>query len=395
MLLKALLSPSPFQLPPRLDRRKSRAPSPMRQCRMTQTVRAGVIGFGLAGRVFHASVIHETPGLELAAIVERSGNEAVRAFPDAHIVRSVDDLLADTSIDLVVVATPNDSHVPLARQCLEAGRNVVIDKPFAVASADAAALAGVAHARGLTLSAFHNRRWDGDFLTLQALLSSGTLGHVVSFESHFDRFRPLPRLEVWRENGGPGGGILFDLGPHLIDQALVLFGDPSSIWATVRTERAGARADDAFDLHLRYAEQGLSVWLRATMSAVSPAPRFVIHGNGLDTPDGPAGASFVKWGLDPQEAALKRGETFATPGFGYEPEDQWGVLTTNAGARPIETERGDYRRYYQGVREAILERKPPPVSAADAWKVLRLIELARESSESERTQAVHLASAPL
>ena len=362
---------------------------------MIEPIRAGVIGYGLAGHVFHASVIDHTPGLALAAIVERSGNAAAIAFPHARTVRSVEELLADDSIRLCVVATPNESHVPLARQCLEAGRTVVIDKPFALASADAADLAELARALGLTLSAFHNRRWDGDFLTLQSLLASGRMGRVVSYESHFDRFRPLPRLEAWRESGGPGGGILFDLGPHLIDQALVLFGDPTGIWAEVRTERPGARADDAFDLHLAYGTGGPSVWLRATMSAATPGARFIVHGMGVDSPEGPGGASWVKWGLDPQEAALKAGDTFATPGFGYEPEAGWGTLATADGAEErIETEPGDYRRYYAGVRDAILEHKPPPVTAADAWKTLRLVELARESSETGRTLEVDFGGFP-
>ena len=356
---------------------------------MSDSLRAGVIGFGLAGRIFHASVIDATPGIELAAIVERAGTAASEAFPHAQTVRSVDELLADESIELCVVATPNDSHVPLARQCLEAGRHVVVDKPLALHSEDAAALAVLARQCGRSISAFHNRRWDGDFLTLQRLIADGSLGQVVSFESHFDRFRPAPRLEAWRESGGPGGGVLFDLGPHLIDQALALFGDPATVWAEVRSERPGARADDAFDLHLAYPQGGPSVWLRAAMSSVTPGPRFAVHGWGLDTPEGPAGASYLKWGLDPQEAALKQGDTFATPGFGDDPEEHWGTLaTSNAAPRRIPTERGDYRLYYAGVRDAILHGQPPPVSIEDAWKVLRLIELARESSGSGRALPV-------
>jgi predicted dehydrogenase len=233
------------------------------------------------------------------------------------------------------------------------------------------------------VSAFHNRRWDGDFLTLQSLITSGELGRVVSFESHFDRFRAAPRLGAWRESGGPGGGILFDLGPHLIDQALVLFGPPDSLWAEVRTERPGGVTDDAFDLHLHYTG-GPSVWLRSTMSTVTPGARFSVHGTELDR-----GASFLKWGLDPQEDALKAGDTFATPNFGHEPEEAWGILArSDASPRRIRTEPGDYRRYYAGVREAILEHKAPPVTAREAWMVLWLIELARESSASGRTVPV-------
>ena len=224
-------------------------------------VRVGLIGFGFAGRVFQSNVIEAVEGLELAAIVQRSGSEAAAAFPHARIVPSVDALLEDASIQLVVVATPNASHLPIARQCLLADRHVVIDKPFALSSEEAAELIQLARERQRLLSVYQNRRWDGDFLTVRKLLDGDILGRLVQFESHYDRFRQAPRLHAWREDGSPGGGVLLDLGAHLVDQALVLFGVPQSVWASVRVEREGARSDDAFDLYLHYPRR------------YSPAPR--------------------------------------------------------------------------------------------------------------------------
>ena len=204
-------------------------------------IQVGLIGFGFAGRIFHSSAIQAVEGLELAAIVQRSGSEAATAFPHVRILTSVEALLKDSSIQLVVVATPNASHLPIARQCLLAGRDVVIDKPFALSSTEAAELIQLARDRGRLLSVYQNRRWDGDFLTVRKLLEDDRLGRLVMFESHYDRFRLLPRLHAWREDGGLGGGVLFDLGAHLVDQALVLFGVPASVWAVVRMEREGAR----------------------------------------------------------------------------------------------------------------------------------------------------------
>ena len=215
-------------------------------------IRVGLIGFGFAGRIFHSNVIEAVEGLELAAIVQRSGSEAATAFPHVKIVPSVEALLEDTSIRLVVVATPNATHLPIARECLLADRDVVIDKPFVLNSVEAAELIQLARDRHRLLSVYQNRRWDGDFQTVRKLLDSDQLGRLVKFESHYDRYRLAPRLHAWREDGSPGGGVLFDLGAHLVDQALVLFGVPQSIWASVRAEREGTRSDDAFDLYLHY-----------------------------------------------------------------------------------------------------------------------------------------------
>ncbi len=359
-------------------------------------IRVGLIGFGFAGRIFQSNVIEALEGLELAAIVQRSGSEAATAFPHAKIVPSVEALLEDTSIQLVVVATPNATHLPIARQCLLADRDVVIDKPFALNSGEAAELIRLARARHRLLSVYQNRRWDGDFQTVRKLLDSDQLGRLVKFESHYDRYRLAPRLHAWREDGSPGGGVLFDLGAHLVDQALVLFGVPQSIWASVRVEREGARSDDAFDLYLHYpaslaqlsassvsssvsgpAPSGLGVWLRATCLARAPGPRFTLNGT-LGT--------FRKFGIDPQEAHLLAGDMFSSKPWGLENPEHWGTLTMDEGGEPISTriptEPGDYRSYYINLRDAIHGNAALEVTPLQAWKTIRTLEMAMESSRT-------------
>jgi predicted dehydrogenase len=347
-------------------------------------IRVGLIGFGFAGRIFHSNVIEAVEGLELAAIVQRSGSEAATAFPHVKIVPSVEALLEDTSIRLVVVATPNATHLPIARQCLLADRDVVIDKPFALNSSEAAELIQLARDRHRLLSVYQNRRWDGDFQTVRKLLDSDQLGRLIKFESHYDRYRLAPRLHAWREDGSPGGGVLFDLGAHLVDQALVLFGVPQSIWASVRAEREGARSDDAFDLHLHYsasleqpAASGLGVWLRATCLARAPGARFTLNGT-LGT--------FRKFGIDPQEAHLLAGDMFSSKPWGVESPEHWGTLTMDEGGEPISTriptEPGDYRGYYINLRDALHGNAALEVTPLQAWRTIRTLEMAQESSRN-------------
>ncbi len=356
---------------------------------MSEAIRAGIVGFGLAGQVFHAAVLNETPGMEVACIVQRNGRSAAETYPDAKVVASVEEMLADPSIQLCVVATPNDAHRSLAETCMHAGRHVVVDKPLALTSDDTASLARTARDCKVLLSAYHNRRWDGDFQTLKELLGSGYIGEPVLFESHFDRFRLEPKQGAWRETIEAGGGMLFDLGPHLIDQALALFGSPTSLWADVRVTRATSAVDDTFDILLQYGSPAepkpLRVWLRSSIVAASPGARFTLHGTK---------GSFEKWGLDPQEDALKRGAAFADEGFGMETATSFGILTTpGGGPERVPTHRGDYRSYYADVRDAILGIKPLEVPVRAAWEVARIIELARESSRIGCRVAVDLSAA--
>jgi predicted dehydrogenase len=353
---------------------------------MTEPTRAGVIGFGLGGRVFHTAFIDAVPGLELAAIVQRHGNEAAQAYPNVTIYRSVDELLADDSIQLVAVTTSNHTHFELGRQCLLADKHVVIDKPFTLTSAEATELISIARERKLVLSPFQNRRWDGDFRTIRDLISRGVLGRLVTFESHYDRFRQEPRLHMWKESGqNSGGGMLYDLGVHIIDQALALFDVPETITADIRIDRDHGVTDDAFDIRLDYPgpeNHGLTVWLRSTMTAAIPGARFTLHGTQ---------GSFVKHGIDPQEDAIKAGIAIGSPGWGEEPEPLWGTLKLADGTeKKIETQPGDYRGYYANVCDAILGDSPLAVPAIDAWRSVRIIELARQSAIEGRTLKVEM-----
>ena len=342
-------------------------------------IEVGLVGFGLAGRAFHAPVIRAVPGVHLAAILERSGNEAAEKYPDVRIVRSLDELLAMKEIRLIVIATPNDTHYPLARQCLAADRDVVVDKPFAATLEEAISLVQFAKSAGRLLTVYQNRRFDGDFQALRQLVAAGTLGRIVRFETSYDRYRPQLKPGAWRETRRPGGGILFDIAPHLIDHTLVLFGLPEAVTADVRIERENAVADDAFDITLHY-PNSLRAVLRSSILAAAPRPRFVVLGTI---------GSFVKQSFDPQEMNLRAGNIPADKPWGYEPEENWGVLTIPAGDafehRRIPSASCDYRDYYANVRDAILGLAELAVTPEWSLDVMRLLELARASSHKRCT----------
>lgn len=345
----------------------------------------GLIGFGLAGRSFHAPVIRTVPGLRLAAILERSGSEAAEKYPDVRIVRTLDELLAIKEIRLVVIATPNDSHFSLAQQCLADGRDVLVDKPFTTTLEEAIALVQFAKQQGRVLTVYQNRRYDGDFQAIVQLVAIGALGRIVCFESNYDRFRPQLRPGAWRERSGPGTGIFFDIGPHLIDHALLLFGLPEALTADIRVEREGAVADDAFDLAFHY-PRGLRADLRSSILAAAPRPRFSLHGTQ---------GAFVKQTVDPQESNLRRGYIPTDTAWGAEPEQNWGVLTLSENGtltqRRVPSANCDYRDFYGNLRDAILGKAKLAVTPEWALDVMRLLELARQSSSERRT--VYLARA--
>jgi len=343
-------------------------------------VKVGLIGFGLAGQAFHAAVIQGAAGMHLGCILERHGSKAKEKYPDVRIARTIDELLSDQEIRLCVVATPNDSHFDYARTCLLAGRDVVVDKPFTPTMAEAEELVRLAKEHGRLLTVYQNRRFDGDFYTVKKLVKDETLGTIVEFESRFDRFRLDAKPGAWREKAEqPGAGVLFDLGPHLIDQALVLFGEPRSITASAFCQRETSQIDDAFDVSMEYPR--LRVLLRARIIAYVPSSHFLIHGTK---------GSFSKLGMDPQEERL-RGETYPKgkdwpADWGVEPDSSSGTLTlVGEASRKLKSERGDYRGYYANVRDAIEKGAALEVTPDQALRTMRALLLARKSSREART----------
>jgi predicted dehydrogenase len=345
---------------------------------MADEICVGLIGYGMAARVFHAPVIESVPRLRLKKVVERRGEESRRRYPRVEVVRDADALLRDEEIALVVVATPNASHFELARLSLLAGKHVVVEKPFTNTSDEARQLIELARGQARLISVNQNRRWDGDFQTVRSVLDGKLLGRLVEYQSRYDRFRNRRREGAWREEEGPGSGILFDLGSHLIDQAQVLFGVPQLISADIRRQRDFAKADDNFELILDYDD--LKVTLGAGMLVRVPGPRFSLHGTE---------GSFVKYGFDPQEEALKRGLTPSAPNWGEEPEELWGTLDTEAGGlhlrARVETIAGSYQTFYRNLADAIEGRAELSVKPEEALNTIRIIELARQSSEQKRT----------
>jgi scyllo-inositol 2-dehydrogenase (NADP+) len=340
-------------------------------------LRGAIIGYGLAGSTFHAPLISATPGLAVTAVVTSNPGrreQAVRDHPGVRVVPAPEELweVADEH-DFVVIAAPNDAHVQLAERALEAGLAVVVDKPLAPSAAEAAALVEQARERGKLLTVFHNRRWDSDFRTLEKLRADGVLGEVLRFESRFERWRPEPRADAWRETAGPGqgGGVLLDLGSHLVDQALKLFGPVSDVYAEIDNRRASPGDDDAF-LALRHRSGAYShLWMSAL--AAAPGPRLRVLGSR---------AAYVVADVDGQEDALRAGRRPDDPEpWGVEPASRWGRLVKGDKGEPVPSEPGAWPVFYTEFERALRDGGPPPVDPADAVAVLEVIDAARRSAE--------------
>jgi len=338
-------------------------------------IRAAISSYGMSGLVFHGPLLEAHPGFEIRKILERNRNDSAGRHPGAELVRSYQEILKDPGIELVVVNTPDHLHYDMAVQALEAGKHVVVEKPVTLQADQAARLESLARNGNRILSVFQNRRWDGDFLTVIEVIKSGKLGRLVSFESHFDRYRKEIK-DSWKDQSN-GTGTLYNLGSHLVDQALVLFGFPQRLYCDVRMLRDGAKTDDSFDLFLHY--PGCKCLLRSSYLVREPGPRFILHGTE---------GSFTVWGTDPQEEALKTGQVPGSTGWGRDIASSRGMIHTTSGMQEMKgdypIEAGNYLAFYDNIFNAIRKNETLEVTAGQAGSVIRVIEAAYRSGSEGR-----------
>ncbi|MFA9392409.1 MAG: oxidoreductase [Prolixibacteraceae bacterium] len=343
---------------------------------MKNKINVGIIGFGLSGRYFFSPYIQSSPYYKLCSVLTSQVDLLKKEYPKANAIASVDELLADETIDLVIVASPNPTHFEYARKILLAGKHVIVEKPFTNNSADAQVLIETAQKMNKVLAPFHNRRWDTDFLTVKTLLGFHRLGEVLEFESHFDRYRPLRDRVEWKNIPAPGSGVLYDLGPHLIDQALVLFGKPKAIYADLRIQREVGKVVDHFEIHLHYS--GMKAILRAGVFVKELGPRMMVHGRN---------GSYVKYGLDPQEDRLRKGMK-PKRSMGEDPEEQWGILNIEENGVAIREQvpsvPGNYMAYFDNVYRAIAGEEELIVQPWQAKQVIEVIEAAYLSNDEKK-----------
>lgn len=341
---------------------------------MERILNVALVGYGFVGKVFHAPLIVHTPGLRLHSVVSSDAGKVHADHAEVRVVGDAEIAFADPDIDLVVIAAPNTAHAPLAMAALAQGKHVVVDKPFMVTLEEARQVVAHAARAQRIVSVFQNRRWDADFLTVQKLIAQNALGEVAEFHSHFDRYRPVV-ADRWRERDQPGSGVWYDLGPHLLDQALQLFGMPEAISADIALQREGAQTADYFHVLLSYPK--LRVMLHAGALVAAHGLRFAVHGTR---------GSYIKHGMDPQEEALRNGQVPGQAGWGKDPQP--GMLHTRAQdkarAEAVESVPGDYLRYYAQLRDAILQGNPPSVTTAQALQVMAMLEGGMRSSAERR-----------
>lgn len=349
---------------------------------MERLINVGLVGYGVGGGVFHAPIINSVSNLHLHSIVTRNPvreEEAKNSYPWIYIVNDLETLLSNKKIELIVIATPNTLHKEMAKKALLAGKHVVVDKPFTTNSKDADELIELAKEQGKILTVHHNRRWDSDFLTVKKIIEGNLLGNLVEYEAHFDRFRNYIKENSWKEENLPGGGVLFDLGSHLIDQALLLFGLPKEVTGDLRIQRRGSKVLDYFEIILGY--ENLKVSLQSGMLVRELGPHFILKGDK---------GSFVKYGMDVQEETLKQGITpLDIEDWGIEPKEIWGTLNTDIKdlhcRGTVESLRGDYRVFYENIGDAIMGKEELLVKASQARDVIKIIEIAMKSNKEKRT----------
>ena len=340
-------------------------------------INVGIIGFGLSGRYFFSPYIETYEGFHLNAIVTSQSDLVTNEYPNAKVYSTVKLMLNDTDIDLIIVASPNYTHFEYTKMALEAGKHVIVEKPFTVTTTQASKLIAQAKQKNLVLAPFQNRRWDGDFLTVKKIIDSGDLGEIVEFESHFDRYRPLYDRVQWKNELREGNGVLYDLGPHLIDQALALFGKPHSLFADIKTHRIHGEVDDYFDIHLYYGK--MKAILKAGVMVREQGPRFVVHGHK---------GSFVKYGLDPQENNLRNGMLPQNPEIGEDTVENYGLIHAeihnNIRRERVVTTPGNYMCYFENVYNAINDNEPLQIDAHNALNLIDIIEKAYTSSTLQK-----------
>lgn len=343
-----------------------------------EPINVALAAYGMSGSVFHAPLIASHPGFQLKKVVERSGSQhSCERYPNVEVVKDFSYILNDAAIELVVVNTPEHTHYEMAREALVVGKHVIVEKAFTTTSQEAQTLIELAKNKGKILSVFHNSRWNGDFLTIRKIIDNKYLGQLVEYEAHYDRYRNYIQPNTWKEEAMPGTGSLYNLGSHLIDQALVLFGWPKSLMADIRIQRPGGKVNDNFEVNLHY--EHIKVALKSSYLVREPSARYTLHGT-----DG----SFVKYGIDPQEALLKAGRSPLEEGWGSEPEGQWGKLNTQLGGLhfegKIETIRGSYLSFYENIYEAIRKNEELSVKPEQALKTIAIIEASMKSNFEKR-----------
>jgi len=336
-------------------------------------LRVGILSYGMSGKVFHCPLLHVNPGFQMKKIMQRSASDSLDRYPYVQLVRNAEEIFKDPEIDLVLVNTPDHTHYSYTKLALEAGKHVVVEKPFVHEVAEGEELIELARKKGRILTVFQSRRWEGDFLTIRDIIANGYLGRLVTYEAHFDRFRNYIR-ESWKEKPELKASTLYNLGSHLIDQVLVLFGTPEAVYADLRKQRTGSMVDDLFDLNLYYPD--LKVTLKSSYLVREPGPRFMLHGTE---------GSYVKYGTDPQEEALTKGHYPDEPDWGKEPESNWGILnTTLKGIHfrgPVETLPGCYQEFYNLLYKTIVDGKELVVKPEESLKGIGIIKAAYESDE--------------
>lgn len=346
--------------------------------KMTKSIQTAISSFGMSGLVFHGPLLKVNNGFNVNSILERSNNVSTFMFPKAKIVRSYNEILHDSKIELVIVNIPDPLHYEMAKKALMAGKHIVVEKPVTLKSEEAAELLELSNKNGLVFTVFQNRRWDGDFRTVQQILAEKKLGRLVEFESHFDRYRTFVAQGTWKERGDEFSGVLYNLGSHMVDQAFYLFGKPNAVTAHLKIVRTGGEVTDYYDIRLEYT--GFSALIKCSYLVKNPGPRYTLHGEF---------GTFHKTGIDPQEEMLKAGNLPVGENWGTEPESEWGTIVYEKEGvdinEKIETLPGNYNVFYDNVYDAIRNGNELMVKPRETVEVLKILEACLLSNREKRT----------